>query len=100
MGGSVAAVAQGHGRNWGIGAVTGCLGPLLLGTTERCGAVDPRLVLADGLPPGTASLVAEDHVLFANYDEAAATIRWRYGESGTRTTELASNAVIREELGS
>ena len=41
MGGAVcsAAAAAGHGRNWGIGAVTGCYGPLLLGTREVKSAV-------------------------------------------------------------
>jgi len=34
MGGAVCSVAAGHGRNWGQGAVTGCYGPLLLGTRE------------------------------------------------------------------
>ena len=34
MGGAVCSVAAGHGRNWGQGAVTGCYGPLILGTRE------------------------------------------------------------------
>lgn len=98
MGGSVAAVAQGHGRNWGVGTVTGCLGPLLLGATEPCGAVQGRVAFDRGLPPGVGSLVAADHVVLGNFSEAPVEVAWRSGESGTRTTLLASNAVIREEL--
>lgn len=43
MGGAICSVAAGHGRNWGVGAVTGCYGPLLLGTRELQSAVVPLL---------------------------------------------------------
>lgn len=43
MGGAVCSVAAGHGRNWGYGAVTACYGPLLLGTREIFGKVEPLL---------------------------------------------------------
>ncbi|MBI3948067.1 MAG: hypothetical protein HY321_19275 [Armatimonadetes bacterium] len=63
MGGAVCSVAQGHGRNWGIGAVTGCYGPLCLGTHEVLGAVTASLEVRtpDGqraIPPEVLSLVA------------------------------------------
>jgi hypothetical protein len=41
MGSAVCSVAAGHGRNWGWGAVTGCYGPLILGTQLEKGAVVP-----------------------------------------------------------
>jgi len=41
MGGAVCSAAAGHGRNWGWGAVTGCYGPLMMGTREIKGAVEP-----------------------------------------------------------
>lgn len=47
MGGAVCAVAAGHGRNWGTGAVTGCYGPLLLGARLRCGEVVTALESED-----------------------------------------------------
>lgn len=43
MGGGVCSAAAGHGRNWGWGAVTGCYGPLMLGTREIKGAVEPTV---------------------------------------------------------
>jgi len=43
MGGAICSVAAGHGRNWGYGAVTGCYGPLLLGTRELQSAVVPLI---------------------------------------------------------
>jgi len=39
MGGAVCSVASGHGRNWGIGSVTGCYAPLILGSTENFGSL-------------------------------------------------------------
>jgi len=43
MGGAVCSTAAGHGRNWGWGAVTGCYGPLMLGTREIKSAVVPAV---------------------------------------------------------
>jgi hypothetical protein len=61
MGGAICSVAQGHGRNWGVGAVTGCYGPLCLGTREILGAVTPAVPLrcpgAAGLPASILPLV-------------------------------------------
>ncbi|HOX36393.1 MAG TPA: hypothetical protein PL033_00275 [Candidatus Brocadiia bacterium] len=57
MGGAVCSVAAGHGRNWGIGAVTGCYGPLILGTMERFGEVVPLVEFRNQTPPN-ASLPA------------------------------------------
>ncbi|MFH1567533.1 MAG: hypothetical protein ABIL09_05975 [Gemmatimonadota bacterium] len=62
MGGAICSVAAGHGRNWGAGAVTGCYGPLLMGTRDAFGMVAPALEFVDGdlpapLPEGTLSLV-------------------------------------------
>ena len=39
MGCAVCSVASGHGRNWGIGSVTGCYSPLILGTSESFGSL-------------------------------------------------------------
>ena len=33
----LSAIISGHGRNWGVGAVTGCYSPLLVGTDENLG---------------------------------------------------------------
>ena len=43
MGRAVCSTAAGHGRNWGWGAVTGCYGPLMLGTREIKGAVESMI---------------------------------------------------------
>ena len=39
MGGAVCSIASGHGRNWGIGSITGCYAPLILGSTESLGSL-------------------------------------------------------------
>lgn len=57
MGGAVCSVAAGHGRNWGQGAVTGCYGPLVLGTREVQSKVTP--VLEIKTEDGNSSLPAE-----------------------------------------
>ncbi|MEE2657266.1 MAG: hypothetical protein VX733_02100 [Candidatus Latescibacterota bacterium] len=61
MGGAICSVAAGHGRNWGTGAVTGCYGPLHLGTLDCFGEVRGVVrFLSDGreaLPEGALSLV-------------------------------------------
>ena len=81
MGGAVCSVAAGHGRNWGTGAVTGCYGPLLLGTRDRMGAVTPRIELSDP-PAGLLSLVADDTALFYNGSADPIAFRWRPAGTG------------------
>ena len=81
MGGAVCSVAAGHGRNWGTGAVTGCYGPLLLGTSDRMGALTPRIELADA-PAGLLSLVSDDAVRFYNGAADSLACRWRQAGSG------------------
>ncbi|UCH35047.1 MAG: hypothetical protein JSV65_01475 [Armatimonadota bacterium] len=57
---SISAVASGHGRNSGIGEVTGVLYPLALGAHRRFGADDPHVIISHegtpGLPEGCAIL--------------------------------------------
>ena len=48
MGGAICSAAAGHGRNWGTGAVTGCYGPLVLGTREIRGQLSPLIEVRDG----------------------------------------------------
>ncbi len=81
MGGAVCSVAAGHGRNWGTGAVTGCYGPLLLGTLDRMGAVTPRIEFA-GAPAGLLSLVSDDAVRFYNGSSTTVACRWRPAGAG------------------
>ena len=81
MGGAVCSVAAGHGRNWGAGAVTGCYGPLLLGTCDRMGAVTPRIELANA-GEGLLSLVFDDRVLFCNGSADPISCRWRPSGDG------------------
>ena len=92
MGGAVCSVAAGHGRNWGTGAVTGCYGPLLLGTCDRMGAVTPRIELT-GRPAGLLSLVSDNAVRFYNGSTAAVACRWRPAGTGRwRDLSLAAGA--------
>ena len=88
MGGAVCSVAAGHGRNWGQGAVTGCYGPLLLGTREVQSEVtqllEVRQIDRRSHPPLTLlSLVrpilgegATAEVVFYNAGESL-TFSWR-----------------------
>ena len=81
MGGAVCSAAAGHGRNWGQGAVTGCYGPLLLGTREIGSKVSPLLEispLADGLltlvqPPVDGA----GKIRFSNVGDDPLLISWR-----------------------
>jgi hypothetical protein len=87
MGGAVCSVAAGHGRNWGYGAVTGCYGPLLVGTRQSFGRLAPSVEVEDErgrrrLPDGVLSLVrppvaATGEVALANLGNAPATFSWR-----------------------
>jgi len=87
MGGAICSVAAGHGRNWGQGAVTGCYGPLLLGTHEIQSRVTPLIEVKDNadsarLPEEILSLVIppmenNGEVLFFNGGETNATFSWR-----------------------
>ena len=103
MGGAVCSVAAGHGRNWGVGSVTGCYGPLLLGTRDILSAVTPRIEFRAGrkparplsddagngaetpqteaapgpIPSGVLPLVSDEQALFYNGSEQPAAFRWR-----------------------
>ena len=86
MGGAICSVAAGHGRNWGWGAVTGCYGPLLLGTNLVNGSVEARVEVKDrereGHPDALLSLVsdppgARGRVGFYNGGEPTLEFDWR-----------------------
>jgi hypothetical protein len=108
MGGAVCSVAAGHGRNWGCGAVTGCYGPLLLGTREVQGRAVPLIEVRDDRvrsPEGVLSLVIPPvgkkggAVLFFNGGEASVTFSWRRDLKGGWTEiSLAPDASSRFAL--
>ena len=88
MGGAVCSVAAGHGRNWGQGAVTGCYGPLILGTREIQSEVTQLLEVQHGNkqnhPPTLLSLVRpmlgkekSAAVTFYNGANSSLTVSWR-----------------------
>ena len=87
MGGAVCSAAAGHGRNWGQGAVTGCYGPLILGTREIRSKVTPVVEIKtdDGgfaLPDGLLSLVRtfdREMISFYNAGDAPLSFSWRAG---------------------
>jgi len=104
MGGAICSVAAGHGRNWGHGAVTGCYGPLLLGTRVIQSRLMPLIEVKDSseiarLPKEILSLVippmkGKGEVLFFNGGEETVTFSWRCAKTEeTSWTEvtLASN---------
>ena len=97
MGGAVCSAAAGHGRNWGQGAVTGCYGPLLLGTREIESKVSPLLEinpLADGLLPLVQPPVGGSGTIrFSNVGDAPLCISWR-----TKSAEWAELALKPGEM--
>ncbi|HIE50698.1 MAG TPA: hypothetical protein EYP85_02975 [Armatimonadetes bacterium] len=105
MGAAICSVAAGHGRNWGVGSVTGCYGPLLLGTEEVYGATVPLLeveqVNGEPLPSTLLTLVRPfleggSEVLFYNQGAEAVALRWRWAGEGVWTRlELAPTEVRR-----
>lgn len=90
MGGAVCSVAQGHGRNWGCGAVTGCYTALLLGARESMGRLEPLVEVRDAggrraLPAEAVSLVrppvgGAGEVRF--YNGAAEPLRFEWRPAG------------------
>ena len=92
MGGAICSVAAGHGRNWGQGAVTGCYGPLLLGTREIQSRVAPLIQVRDGdgasrLPEEVLSLVipgidGAGQALFYNGGEQTISFAWCEADDG------------------
>ena len=100
MGGAICSVAAGHGRNWGCGAVTGCYGPLLMGTCEVQGAVVPLIEWAAGYLPEQILALLQPPVggpgtaLFYNGGEVRQALEWRMaGTSDWQRIELASGEV-------
>ena len=100
MGGAICSVAAGHGRNWGCGAVTGCYGPLLMGTREIQGAVVPLVEWAAGyLPEQILALLqppvsGPGTVLFYNGGEERQALEWRMaGAADWQRVELAPGEV-------
>ncbi len=83
MGGAICSVAAGHGRNWGCGAVTGCYGPLLLGTRELSGALLPFIEIEGGaLPAEVLALVrppvsGDGEVVLFNGGQSDIDVQWR-----------------------
>ena len=58
MGCAVCSVSSGHGRNWGIGSVTGCYSPLILGTSESFGSLKPIIELtSSSISKGCISII-------------------------------------------
>jgi len=83
MGGAICSVAAGHGRNWGTGAVTGCYGPLLMGTALELGAEVPLVEWeGEALPDGMLALVrppvgGRGELLLYNGGEESLELSWR-----------------------
>ncbi|MAF11111.1 hypothetical protein CMK11_11735 [Candidatus Poribacteria bacterium] len=92
MGGAVCSVAAGHGRNWGVGTVTGCYGPLSLGTREVMGRVVPAIEFtrpdgATAMPDDVLSLVRPSvcgggQASFSNAGAGPAEFSWRASGDG------------------
>ncbi len=96
MGGAICSVAAGHGRNWGYGAVTGCYGPLVLGTRELQSAVVPLIEWEGGsVSEQVLSLVrppvgAVGELLLFNGGDQPVELLWRLaGASAWESLALA-----------
>ena len=107
MGGAICSVAAGHGRNWGYGAVTGCYGPLLLGTRELQSAVVPLIEWQGGhVPEQVLALVCppvggEGEVLVFNGGDHLVELAWRQtGAAAWERLSLAPGEARQCALGS
>jgi len=111
MGGAICTISSGHGRNWGIGPVTGCYGPLLLGTHDLMGRVEPMLEVRDDagqtcVPENLLPLVRSDlnafhEVVFYNGGASPLSFSWRFtSERGVYSEDagLASGEMRRIEI--
>ena len=104
MGGAVCSIAAGHGRNWGVGSVTGCYGPLLLGTKEVRGKVVGVVEVkkADGqpgVPDHVLTLVTHsgtdiDGVKFYNGGDSDGTFSWRFEGNGWQEETVSAGEII------
>ncbi len=104
MGGAICAVAAGHGRNWGTGAVTGCYGSLLLGTREIKSKVTPAVEVKHederpGLPADVLPLVVPEGtqiegVKFYNGGESPATFSWRPEQGDWQLVTVQSEQIV------
>lgn len=105
MGGAICSVAAGHGRNWGLGAVTACYGPLIMGTREVLGMVKPTVEVRQGeanlgLPETIISLVippglGTGSVRFWNGGNTKVQFSWRSEGSVWKDLELKSEEEVK-----
>lgn len=102
MGGAVCSTAAGHGRNWGWGAVTGCYGPLLLGTREIKSKVTPALHIRDDqkqyrLPDTVLSLYRDGGTTrFYNGGDDPVAFSWHRVGEDPRKESLGPGEAIEE----
>ncbi len=100
MGGAICSIAAGHGRNWGWGAVTGCYGPLLLGTREIKGEVTAALHVRDDqkryrLPDTVLSLYRDGGVTrFYNGGDEPVAFSWHGPGEAPRKESLGPGESI------
>ncbi len=107
MGGAICSIAAGHGRNWGIGSVTGCYGPLLLGTRELKGKVTPAVEVKRangqlGVPEQIFSLVTHsgtdvNGVRFYNGGDSDVAFSWCFEDERWRDVTVKAKAVVYEK---
>ena len=108
MGGAICSTAAGHGRNWGIGSVTGCYGPLLLGTREVKSKVTPTVEVKyangeRGIPHQILPLVIHsgtdvDGVMFYNGGDSDISFSWRFEDNGWQILTVEAGEVVDMEL--
>lgn len=101
MGSAICSVAAGHGRNWGCGAVTGCYGPLLLGTRALAGAIIPLIETEGELPDNLLALVrppvaSQGEVLLYARDKVS--LRWRMDGGAWQDETLVPGQWLRQPL--
>jgi hypothetical protein len=108
MGSAICAVAAGHGRNWGQGAVTGCYGPLLFDAREHLGALEAGIEVRraqdrPGLPETLFPLVRPlpmggGDVWFDNSGDTEVTCDWRQRGGDWCTISVAARDYRRFDL--
>ncbi len=96
-------VVSGHGRNWGVGAVTGCYSGLISGSNENLGIYDYKFkflskTLSNGCLPLTRGLLSgETELLIYNFANITNTISFIYKKNNKKfDLDIEPNSVTKK----
>ena len=99
----LSSVISGHGRNWGVGAITGCYPSLIIGSDENLGIYNYNFkflskTLSSGCLPLVRSLLDNKiELLFYNFSNVKQNIRLVYKKTSEQINfNLEPNSFIKK----